>query len=183
MDVGQSQVSHRWCPLTMSDLWNTPKKADAGYREQLLEQYKLFHATIERMSDRRQQANTYFITINTLFISFIGVISKETGLLTSPLWLAVLSLVGILICRSWHKALVAYKHVNKAKFAVLHEIEEKFPMNLFKHEWEMMGKGENKKEYATFTGVELHIPAMFGFVYLALLLVFIFQFCTLYDLG
>jgi hypothetical protein len=67
--------------------------------------------------------------------------------------------------------------VEKAKFAVLHEIETKFPMNLFGYEWELMGKGENKKEYATFTKVELHIPAMFGFVYLALLLVFIFQFC------
>ena len=167
----------------MSDLWNTPKKADSAYREQLLEQYKLFHATIERISDRRQQTNGYFITINTLFISFIGVISKETGLLTSPLWLAVLSLVGILICRSWYRALVAYKHVNKAKFAVLHEIEERFPMNLFKYEWEKMGRGENKKEYATFTGVELHIPAMFGVVYLALLLVFIFQFSAQYNLS
>ena len=161
----------------MINLWNTPKKADTGYKEQLLEQYKLFHATIERMSDRRQQTNNYFITINTVFISFIGIVSKETGLLTSPMWLAMLSVVGILICRSWNKALLAYMHVNKAKFAVLHEIETKFPMNLFGYEWELMGKGENKKEYATFTKVELHIPAMFGFVYLALLLVFVFQFC------
>ena len=50
------------------------KEYGASYREHLLAQYQLYVEGMEKISDRRQNANNYFITINTVLISFIGVL-------------------------------------------------------------------------------------------------------------
>lgn len=73
--------------------------------------------------------------------------------------------------------ILSFKHVNTAKFSVLHEIERKFPMNLFEYEWELMERGENKKKYATFSKVEIHVPFTFALIYFALLIVFLHLYC------
>lgn len=43
------------------------------YFPHLFEQYKLYVESAEKISDRRQNANNYFLTINTALISFLGI--------------------------------------------------------------------------------------------------------------
>jgi len=45
-----------------------------AYKEHLLAQYQLYVENMEKISDRRQNANNYFITINTVLVSFMGVL-------------------------------------------------------------------------------------------------------------
>ena len=55
----------------MSDTLFRRDKESYGsdYQRHLLEQYKLYVASTEKISDRRQRANNYFITINTAILA------------------------------------------------------------------------------------------------------------------
>lgn len=50
----------------------TEENYGAEYKAHLFEQYKLYIESAEKISDRRQSANNYFIAINTALISLLG---------------------------------------------------------------------------------------------------------------
>jgi len=55
------------------------------YKNHLFAQYQLYVESVEKISDRRQNANNYFITINTVLISFLGILF-QTKLMESIPW-------------------------------------------------------------------------------------------------
>lgn len=61
------------------------KEYGNNYKPHLFEQYKLYIQSAEKISDRRQNANNYFITINTALISFLG-LSFQIKLLENLGW-------------------------------------------------------------------------------------------------
>jgi hypothetical protein len=147
------------------------KKYGSEYRNHFFEQYKMYVESIEKISDRRQNANNYFITINTALITLIG-LSMQYKILTDYGWLkAVVAMVGLLICVIFWFLIRSYKQLNTGKFKVVHEIEEFLPLALFKHEWELLGKGKKNEVYYPFSHVELLIPWAFGIIYLVLFFV------------
>ncbi|GIW64635.1 MAG: hypothetical protein KatS3mg092_0568 [Patescibacteria group bacterium] len=104
----------------------TEKEYGDKYKEHLFEQYKLYVESIEKTSDRRQQANNYFLTINTALISLIG-LSFQFKVFENVNWIkALLAIVGIIICVVFWFLIRSYKQLNTGKFKVIHEIEKKF---------------------------------------------------------
>jgi len=139
-----------------------------NYREHLLVQYQLYVENMEKISDRRQNANNYFITINTVLISFMGVL-LQTKMLENIAWIkSLISLVGIIICVIFWFLLRSYKQLNTGKFKVIHEIERKLPLALYDYEWKILGEGKNKKLYFPFSHIEMIIPWVFGIIYIVL---------------
>ena len=150
----------------MSDLFSKNEK-DYGndYKEHLFEQYKLYVESIEKTSDRRQHANSYFITINTALISLIG-LSFQIKLFENLAFIkSILALVGIIVCIVFWYLIRSYKQLNTGKFDVVHKIEEHLPLALYKYEWEVLGKGKDNKKYYPFSHIELIIPWVFGIIY------------------
>ena len=150
----------------MSDLFSKNEK-DYGenYKEHLFEQYKLYVEGVEKTSDRRQQANNYFITINTALISLIG-LSFQFKIFENLAWIKfILALVGIIICVVFWYLIRSYKQLNTGKFSVIHEIEKSLPLALYKYEWEILGEGKDNKKYYPFSHIELFIPWVFGIIY------------------
>jgi hypothetical protein len=159
----------------MSNLFSQQEE-DYGdqYKSHLFEQYRLYVESVEKTSDRRQHANNYFITINTALISLIG-LSFQIKVLEDVSWVKVLlSLVGIIICVVFWYLIRSYKQLNTGKFEVIHQIEEKLPLALYKHEWSVLGHGKDKKVYYPFSHIELWIPWVFGLIYTLLGLYFMF---------
>lgn len=135
------------------------------YKDHFFEQYKLYIDSAEKISDRRQNANNYFITINTTLITILS-LSFQIEFLKNIIWLRpMLSLVGIIICIIFWYLLRSYKQLNSGKFKVIHQIEQYLPLALYDYEWEILGEGKNKKKYFPFSHVELFIPWVFGFIY------------------
>jgi hypothetical protein len=68
----------------------------------------------------------------------------------------------------------SYKDLNKAKFAVIHELENQLPVALFRHEWSVCGHNRKKKDkpvedmYVPLTHLERWIPWMFAVLYVVL---------------
>jgi hypothetical protein len=64
------------------------------YAEHLLEQYKLYVQMADKISERRQSAHRFFITVNTALIAFFGIVASpgvvgsDPGVTTNPplLW-------------------------------------------------------------------------------------------------
>ncbi len=145
------------------------------YKDHLFEQYKLYIESAEKLSDRRQHANTHFITINTALISFIG-LSFQLKVLQDIGWARILfAFLGIVICFIFWHLLNSYKQMNSGKFDVIHEIEKHLPLALYKHEWDILGHGKKPKIYYPFSHIEKLIPWIFGAIYILLAALFIFQ--------
>jgi hypothetical protein len=148
------------------------KEYGQDYKSHLLVQYQLYVESMDKISDRRQNANNYFITINTVLISLIGILFQVKILENMLLIKSLISLVGVIICIIFWLMLHSYKQLNTGKFKVIHEIEQKMPLVLYGYEWKLLEEGKNRKIYFPFSHVEMIIPWVFGIVYVVLGIIF-----------
>lgn len=130
-----------------------------SYNAHLLEQYKIYLSSAENISNKRQTANAFFVTINTALISLTGYVNF--GEENSPQFFCAISLAGIAISYIWYRLVRSYKDLNSAKFKVIHEIERSLPISPYDAEWEAVGRGENSKLYLPFTHIEIFVPWVF----------------------
>ena len=130
-------------------------------KEIFFEQYTLYVETAEKVSEKRQTANTYFLSLN----SFLLVLSGYLTTIKFQLWHLLLIITGIFICIFWLLNLQSYRSLNSAKYKVIHEMEDKLPINLFDKEWDFLGRGKNKRIYLKLSVAEQGIPVIFIFLY------------------
>jgi hypothetical protein len=149
----------------------TPEEYGEKYQDHLLEQYKLFVETSQHVSDRRQNANNYLLTLNsslvTLFVAFLSTFGVRRYDVLIPI-------TGCVVCFVWYSLVDSYKDLNTAKFAVIHELENQLPVALFRHEWWVCGHNRQKKDkpvedmYVPLTHLERWIPVAFVILYIGL---------------
>ncbi|MDP2601826.1 MAG: hypothetical protein Q8S00_04440 [Deltaproteobacteria bacterium] len=136
---------------------DAPYPSNAEFQAHLLEQYKLYVEMADRISQRRQTANSYFLTVNTALLSFVGYLTtKDTS---DYLWL--LGVVGVVLCYLWYRLVRSYRDLNTAKFNVIHVIEKRLPLSPYDAEWEAMGRGKDSTRYKPVTHIETGVPWVF----------------------
>lgn len=140
------------------------------YREHYLDIYKMYVDTVEKISDRRQANNSFFLTLNTAIIAVISYLQlgEKEGIDTKVYWLV--SLLGIIICYGWYRLIRSYKDLNTGKFKIIHLIEKKLPLAPYDAEWDALGRGEDSNLFLQFTKIELIIPWIFMGIHIAVLL-------------
>jgi hypothetical protein len=130
------------------------------YYKYLFEQYKLYIESAEKISDRRQKSNEFFLALNTAILTVVGfAIGKGDGF--PPFFYILIGSGGIIICYFWYRIVRSYKGLNGGKFDVIHMIETKLPLSLYNSEWEILGRGNDKNKYWPFSHIELNIPWIF----------------------
>src|SRR5258708_28219772 len=87
--------------------------------------YPLFVQEAGRLADRRQTANTLFLSINTLFLGGIAVLAQQSGLASVKLLILeiVIAVAGLFISRQWLRTLGLYRRILAFRYAKLPEIE------------------------------------------------------------
>lgn len=138
---------------------------EAQFHQHLLDQYKLYVESVQQVSDRREKANNYFLTINSTLVALYGVASAAMG---NQRWHVALPVAGFLVCITWYSLVTAYKNLNTAKFRIIHEVERNLPVAWIRSEWQLCEYGVGKK-YRPLTHIEWVIPVLFGLLYIALL--------------
>jgi len=140
------------------------------YQEHLLEQYKLFVEMTDKVSERRQNANNYFLTINAFLVSLFGVLANFTssGTFMNKSWSFLVPVAGLLICITWVTIIKSFRQLNAGRFKIIHEMETVLPAALFDAEWIVLGKGKGK-EYTQTTQVETLVPQIFAGLYIVLM--------------
>ena len=132
-----------------------------SYRSHYLEIYKTYVEMADRISTRRQSANSFFLTINTAIVSLVGYVQlgKNQAEYADFYWL--ISLTGMILCYLWYRLVRSYRDINSGKFKVVHEIERRLPIAPYDAEWKELGRGKDSKKYLPFTRVELRVPWVF----------------------
>jgi hypothetical protein len=67
------------------------------------------------------------------------------------------SVAGIAVSALWYFLIRSYRDLNSAKFNVVHLVESELPLKLYDAEWEMVGRGKNRKLYLPVTFVSLEL--------------------------
>lgn len=155
MSEDSTQIREKLFPAKVSDIYKDPDK----YQDHLLEQYKIYQESAEKISSKRQTANSFFVTINTAIIALVSYLHIGSSTSTKYYWLVALA--GVAITYMWYRLIRSYRDLNSAKFKVIHEIEKKLPVSPFDAEWEAVGRGKNSALYLPFTHIEVGIPWVF----------------------
>lgn len=140
----------------------------AEYQAHVLDQYKVYVQSADEISKRRNAASTFFLTINTAGIAFLGTVRSSQSL-HAP-WYVAIAFAGVTLSIVWQRTIQSYRDLNTAKFAVIHEIEKLLPLKLFDAEWSLVGRGTNEKLYLPVSHLESRVPWVFFALYVALLL-------------
>ena len=145
------------------------------YVEHLLEQYKIYINSAEKISDRRQKSNEFFLTLNSTLVALLGYIATKMDNADMMYVLLSSSIIGIAMCYLWYRTVRSYKGLNSGKFKVIHAIERRLPLALYDTEWEILDRGKDKKIYWPFSHIELLVPWIFIAIYSVLLLTTVYS--------
>lgn len=124
--------------------------------------YKTLVDMADKVSQRRQNANNFYLTVNTALIGASSYISAVSTAAHST-W--VISFAGLLVSLVWKRNIDSYKDLNNGKFHVITEIEKGLPVTPFKAEWNFLKRGEDRSRYRPFHAVEILVPYIFAAVH------------------
>ncbi|MEP0858768.1 hypothetical protein [Trichocoleus sp. DQ-U1] len=145
------------------------------FQEHLLEQYKLYVEMIDRTTAKRNQMNSFYISLLSGLLAFISIATnKDIVNLKLPNFPAIavlaVAILGIILCFVWQANIQSYKQLNSGKFKVLSEIEQYMPFPCYDREWEILKKDKRYQGYLTQTQVEKYVPFILTIPYLGLLM-------------
>lgn len=146
------------------------KESKDPYVDYCLEQYRIYLHVFNSTNERRQKSNEFFLGLNTAIIGILGYVETKS-LPNSNIIFLLVPFVGISIGYCWYKIIKSYRQLNKAKFKVIHSVEQKLPITLFETEWHILGKGKDKKKYYPLSETEILIPITFILLYIVILAV------------
>jgi hypothetical protein len=137
-----------------------PSTDEASHR---LEIYKLLVEMADRVSQRRQANNNFYLSVNTAIVGASAYLTASLGA-HSPS--ALISAAGVIICIAWGWSIQSYKTLNSAKFAVIQDMEKLLPARPFTEEWHHL-TGGSRSRHTPFHKVEVVVPWVFGVIHTA----------------
>jgi len=147
---------------------NGPPKEPEAHAE-FFNLYKIMVASSEALVGRRQAVNTFFLTMNGLLLTAIGLFirggSHGHGRLEAA-GILVIAVAGAALCFAWRSLIISFGQLNTGKFKIINEMERSLAASIFAAEWEALERGENHKVYRSFTSREIFVPVAFGLLYL-----------------
>lgn len=148
-------------------------KDDYGenYSDHILEIYKLYVDMANCISERRQKANSYFLTINTAIMAIVGCINLLVNESAVFFLFALVAIAGMVLSFFWYRLVLSYKQLNSGKFKVIHVIESKLPIRPYEAEWTALGCGKLPCLYNPFTHIEIKIPWVFFSLHAIILII------------
>ncbi len=150
---------------------NQEQKEDS--KEQLLEQYKLFVEMTDRISNRRNEMNKFYVSLLSSLMAVLALITGKDDFYVEKIFIFILVVtLTFAFLYLWGKSISSYKQLNSGKFKVISEMEKLLPYPCYDKEWEFLGKGKDPKKYAPVTELELKTVKIIICVYIFLLLSF-----------
>lgn len=148
--------------------WPGAQEGEPLPAEQLsvvFDQYRLYLELTDRISQRRQTANSFFVAVNTALIALLGYINAEREPLRAQRFYFLVTVAGIVLCFLWYRIIRSYRDLNTARFAVVHQMECLLPLRPYSAEWDLVGRGYVSRLYKPFTHIEIGVPWLFLVLY------------------
>ena len=175
----------------MSEKATPPTQSVAPVELSGAERLELYKTTVEmadRISARRGVANSFFLTVHTALVAALAALDRgsthtvdrivgvfvhsETTQAADPFYLGLVAVAGLILAGSWWVLLRSYRDLNRAKFKVIHRLEDRWDVQPFAEEWEH-AKADKKPfwrgGYTELGSVERLVPIAFALIYAAVL--------------
>ena len=150
--------------MTVEDVITGLQENEYGehYRDHVIEIYKLYVGMADKISERRQSASSFFLTLNSAIVALVGYVNlTQDTTSTDPTFFGLVAVSGMVLSFLWYRLVRSYKDMNTGKFKVIHVIEKQLPLRPYDAEWTALGKGEDPKLYLPFTDIEIYVPWVF----------------------
>jgi len=148
---------------------HTKESYGESFKADLFEQYKLYVASAEKVSELRSSSNNYLLTVNAFLVTLYGLLAA--GQYTSY-GMVLVPIAGALVSLTWYYIITSYRNLNTVKFKVIHEIEQQMPAALYDYEWKIAEEGRGRT-YRPLSHLEQLIPIIFLILYASIALYFI----------
>ncbi len=132
-------------------------------RSERMELYKLMVEMADRVSQRRQSSNSFYLSINTLLFSGSAYIGMSDSSVNQIL---AIGISGILISWLWMRSIESYRNLNAAKFKIINELEANFSYSPFTREWQELDPDGDGVRHRPFHTVEKLVPRVFILIYI-----------------
>src|SRR5277367_6352191 len=110
------------------------------------------------------------LSVNSAIVSLYGYLPSDKMVVSGAqkaVWLWAIPAAGAIVCVAWATLLTSYRKLNRAKFAVLMEIEAEMPLSPFTRERELYRRDRRR----SLSYLETLIPGCFILLYVAMLVV------------
>jgi hypothetical protein len=141
------------------------------------EEYKLLAEDTARLSDRRHNTNSLYLTANSVLLGASAILLQQSGLkdVFSLSLVLLVAVAGAFICASWLRLIAGYRTEAKRRFSLLQDIEDRADF-----EWPVKIYAQGSNQGRGFSGLEAFIPTMFIVTYILFVAVSIaFKFTDL----
>lgn len=146
-----------------------PEEYGEKYLDHRLEQYKLYVEMADRVSQRREQANRFYLSVVAAIVALLVVLVRfDLDANIRPIVFLISGLFGVALSIIWCVNIGSYRQLNEAKYSIINRMEEQLPAAGHTDEWEMLRPKEGKARYFQLTKVERFVPITFLLLFLAL---------------
>ena len=140
--------------------------------QDLLIQYNLYVQMADKISQRREGANRFYVTLLTSPGLILLLATQIIPGAPIPVYMPIFAgTIGLFLAAAWLSSIKSYKEINEAKFNVILDIEKKLSYKGFKKEWEYL----QCKKHSELTATETIIPWLAAASYLALIIFSMWQ--------
>jgi len=130
--------------------------------------FEVYLATAEKVGDRRAQANSWMLSVNSAIVALYGYLQSDKLAVSAPqklVWPWAIPAAGVIVCLAWSVLLKSYRELNRAKFAVLAELEKDLPASPTTREREIYKEHGRR----SLSQIESLIPGCFVLLYAIML--------------
>lgn len=153
-----------------NDVQSNNKSADKI--QHLLTQYKLYVQMTDKINQRREGANRFYVTIITSPALILLIATQINPTDTLPMFMPIfIGIIGIMLSMFWYGSIDSYATVAKTKFKVILNIEKCLPHKAFQKEYDLLCHNNQ----AGMTIVEKASPCLAAISYGILIFFTIFQ--------
>ncbi len=145
-----------------------PDEYGEKYQDHLLEQYKLFVEMADRVSQRREQSNRFYVTFVSAIAGLLMVLARF-GTSVNGIWPVVFLISGLLgtaLSFIWFLNIKSCRTLNSAKFEIINDLERQLPYQGYSKEWELLRPATGSPKYLQLTRIEQLVPAVIILLFL-----------------
>ncbi len=137
-------------------------------QKDIVEIWSQYSSNAEEITNKRQNINTVFITVQIALLGFIVSDLKVLGI--------CLSLAGLLVAITWFFMIISYKKLNFVKFEIINELEKNMDVKPYTEEWNRL---KNKK-YIKLTTIEVVCSCIFAIGFVSTFILSILRLCNFF---
>lgn len=131
--------------------------------------YQVAVEMAERITQRRQTANTFGLALNTALASLFSVFLAISKPHPAIYIVIVMALVGIWSDVIWWLMIRSYRKLNEVKYKVIHELEQSLPAQIYTREWKLLGEENRWRKYWPVSHIESLTPWGFMVIYMSII--------------